>query len=95
MAIRAVVITVSDKGYAGLREDASGPVLAEALRAIGASIVAQTIVPDEREQIGGQDLAVVAAMSHQVHLDLSGHGSHLAVVSLLRSAAGQAARHRP
>ncbi len=51
MAIRAVVITVSDKGYAGLREDASGPALAEALRAIGASIVAQTIVPDEREQI--------------------------------------------
>jgi molybdenum cofactor synthesis domain-containing protein len=51
MEIRAVVITVSDKGYAGLREDTSGPALAEALRALGASIVGQAMVPDEREQI--------------------------------------------
>jgi len=51
MEIRAVVITVSDKGYAGLRADTSGPALAEALQNLGARIVAQAVVPDERDQI--------------------------------------------
>jgi molybdenum cofactor synthesis domain-containing protein len=48
---RAAVVTISDKGYAGEREDVSGPILAGLLRAIGAEVVAQTIVPDEPEQI--------------------------------------------
>lgn len=47
----AAVITVSDKGYAGQRQDLSGPALAEALVAMGATVVARTIVPDEEEQI--------------------------------------------
>ena len=52
MEIRAAVITVSDKGYAGQREDLSGPALVEALVAMGATVVARTIVPDDEEQIG-------------------------------------------
>jgi molybdenum cofactor synthesis domain-containing protein len=50
-AIRASVIIVSDKGYAGEREDASGPLLADLLRKMGAEVVSQTIVPDERTEI--------------------------------------------
>ena len=49
--IRASVITVSDKGYAGEREDASGPLLADLLRKMGAEVVSQTIVPDEQAEI--------------------------------------------
>lgn len=49
--IRAGVATVSDKGYAGKREDASGPLLAELLRKLGAEVVSQTIVPDEQAEI--------------------------------------------
>jgi molybdopterin adenylyltransferase len=49
--IVAAVITVSDKGYAGEREDVSGPVLAEALEAMGAEVAHQLIVPDESERI--------------------------------------------
>ena len=49
--IQASIITVSDKGYAGEREDVSGPLLADILRKSGAEVVSQTIVPDEREQI--------------------------------------------
>ncbi len=52
MEIRAAVITVSDKGYAGQRQDLSGPALTEALVAMGATVVARTIVPDDEEQIG-------------------------------------------
>jgi len=48
---RVAVVTISDKGYAGEREDVSGPLLADLLRTIGAEVVAQTIVPDEPAQI--------------------------------------------
>jgi len=49
--IRVSVVTVSDKGYAGRREDASGPLLAGLLREIGADVVSQMIVPDEQTTI--------------------------------------------
>lgn len=49
--MNAAVITVSDKGFAGKREDISGPLVADNLRAMGASVLEQIIVPDEEEQI--------------------------------------------
>ena len=49
--IQAAVITMSDKGYAGERQDTSGPLLAQLLRKMGAVIVSQIIVPDERVEI--------------------------------------------
>jgi len=42
---------VSDKGYAGLRADKSGPFLGQLLAAMGFEVVFSIIVPDEREQI--------------------------------------------
>lgn len=50
-AIRASVVTISDKASAGEREDASGPLLADLLRKIGIQVVMQIVVPDEREEI--------------------------------------------
>jgi len=47
---RIAVVTISDKGAAGLRTDASGPLIAERIRPIGA-VVHAAILPDEREQI--------------------------------------------
>ena len=47
----AAVVTVSDKGYAGLRADKSGPFLGQLLAAMGFEVVFSIIVPDEREQI--------------------------------------------
>ena len=49
--IHAAVLTVSDKGSRGEREDESGAALAEALRAMGVVQVERAIVPDERDQI--------------------------------------------
>lgn len=49
--IAAAVITVSDKGYAGAREDRSGPLLRDLLGSLGFEVIYHTIVPDEREQI--------------------------------------------
>ena len=66
MTIRAAVITISDKGYAGERQDASGPLLAEALRAMGAEVVEQTIVPDEPDMIA----RTLITLADEKHLDL-------------------------
>jgi len=64
--IRASVVTVSDKGYAGEREDASGPLLADLLRKMGAEVVSRTIVPDERAEIE----RVLTALADEAQVDL-------------------------
>lgn len=51
--MRAAVVTVSDKGYAGLREDSSGPVLRDLLRELGAQVGEPRVVPDEQDLIEG------------------------------------------
>jgi molybdenum cofactor synthesis domain-containing protein len=51
MAIRAAVLTVSDKASVGERIDTAGPAVAAILASIGADPVETSMVPDEREQI--------------------------------------------
>ena len=51
MAYTAAVITVSDKGYQGLREDTSGPNLVRILREKGFEVTYTAIVPDDSEMI--------------------------------------------
>ena len=65
-SIRAAVVTVSDKGYAGEREDASGPLLVNLLRKMGAEVVSQIIVPDEQAQIE----AILIELADEVQVDL-------------------------
>lgn len=47
MSYTAAVITVSDKGYAGEREDTSGPAIAAVLEEHGFDVIYRSIVPDE------------------------------------------------
>ena len=49
--IKAAVLTISDKGSRGEREDKSGEVIKEKLGLIKAEVVAYEIVPDERDII--------------------------------------------
>ena len=51
VAYTAAVITVSDRGAAGEREDASGPALVALLAGRGYDVVRTVIVPDERTDI--------------------------------------------
>ena len=51
MSYTAAVITVSDKGYRGEREDTSGPNLVAILKGRGFDVVYTAIVPDESEAI--------------------------------------------
>ena len=66
MKIRAAVVTVSDKGYAGEREDVSGPVLASALGDMGAEVLEQALVPDEPDLI----VATLTRLADRGDLDL-------------------------
>ncbi|NLW11676.1 MAG: MogA/MoaB family molybdenum cofactor biosynthesis protein [Clostridiaceae bacterium] len=50
---KIAVVTISDKGAAGLREDKSGPLLAEALAEVG-TVAYMSIVPDERAEISAE-----------------------------------------
>ena len=51
MTYAAAVITVSDKGADGLREDLSGPAVREALEKAGLKVVYTSIVPDRQPEI--------------------------------------------
>ena len=50
----AAVLTMSDQGAAGLREDTSGPALCEMLTAAGWDVVHTAVLPDDYEAIRGQ-----------------------------------------
>jgi molybdopterin adenylyltransferase len=49
--IQVAIVTVSDSAVAGTREDRSGPKLRERAEALGWSVAAQELVPDETGQI--------------------------------------------
>ncbi len=49
--IRTAVITLSDKGSRGEREDLSGPAIKEIVKKIGAEVEFYEIIPDEKELI--------------------------------------------
>lgn len=51
MEYRAAVITMSDKGSQGLREDTAGDVVVDILKANGWSVEYRTLIPDDLEQI--------------------------------------------
>ena len=51
MTIRAAIITISDKGSAGQRDDQSGKVIRDMITGIGFSVDHYEILPDEKELI--------------------------------------------
>jgi len=47
------ILTISDKGARGEREDASGAAIEEILYAAGGVVTCRAIIPDEKDTIGG------------------------------------------
>lgn len=48
---QAAVITLSDKGFSGIREDKSGPVMKERLQKEGYEVIEQLLLPDDRKRL--------------------------------------------
>jgi molybdenum cofactor synthesis domain-containing protein len=57
---RATVITVSDRSYAGVRPDTSGPLLATLLADLGFAVAPVVLVPDEASAVASAVRAAVA-----------------------------------
>ncbi len=57
--MRAAIITSSDSGYAGQREDVSGPVIQKILEQHGYEVVHQILLPDDREMLA-KEMARIA-----------------------------------
>ena len=72
--IQAAVLTVSDKGSRGEREDESGAALDEALRKLGAPSVERAIVPDEQDEIAAALVRWADETPVNLILTTGGHG---------------------
>lgn len=64
--LRAAVLTVSDRSSLGIRPDASGPKLQEALRKHDIEVVRTAVCPDEQSAI----IEILAAWSDEGGVDL-------------------------
>lgn len=73
MSFTAAVITVSDKGYRGEREDTSGPNLCAILEERGYDVVHTAIVPDDAELIKKE--LILCADEKQIALVLTTGGT--------------------
>lgn len=74
MAYTAAVITVSDKGSRGEREDTSGPALVEILKNEGYDVQYTAIVPDEKDQIKAELLKCADELKIALILTTGGTG---------------------
>ena len=63
---RAGIVTLSDKGAAGEREDKSGAVIKEILESAGYEVVSPSLLPDEGEALKTE----LIRLSDQVQCDL-------------------------
>ena len=74
MAYTAAVITVSDKGYRGEREDTSGPNLCAILREQGFDVCHTALVPDEAELIQAELIKCTDELNIALVLTTGGTG---------------------
>ena len=72
--IRTAIITLSDKGSAGEREDRSGAVIREMVTAVGASVDHYEVLPDERERIARVLTALADSRGFDLILTTGGTG---------------------
>ena len=82
--MRVAIITSSDSGYAGEREDKSGPVIAEMVTAAGYTVVSQEILPDDYEMLTKRMAEICD--SHGAELILTSGGTGFSVRDIMPEA---------
>ena len=70
----SAVITVSDKGFAGEREDLAGPAVQEMLEGGGYKVEYANIVPDEQDQIESELIKCVDELDFALVITTGGTG---------------------
>ena len=71
---RAAIITLSDSGYRGEREDKSGPVIRDILEKEGYEITFTELLPDDRAMIAGKLQEIADSGSTDLILTTGGTG---------------------
>lgn len=74
MKYTAAVLTISDKGYRGEREDTSGPALCQMLRAEGFDVCYTAMLPDEKDMIAAELIKCADEMNIALVLTTGGTG---------------------
>lgn len=72
--MRAAIITSSDSGYAGKREDMSGPAIREILEANGYEVVHTIMLPDDRKMLADEMARIADAGLAELILTTGGTG---------------------
>lgn len=70
----AAIITSSDKGYKGEREDKSGAVIKEILEANGFVVKEQVILPDDKEMLSNEFVRISDELEVNLILSTGGTG---------------------
>ena len=70
------IITSSDKGYAGEREDKSGAVIEKIVKEKGFKVERKVIVPDEREMLKKEFIYMSDELNLNLILNLYYHYMH-------------------
>ena len=68
------IITSSDKGYAGEREDKSGEVVRQLVEAAGFTVEKQIILPDDREMLANEFKVMCDELKVNLVLSTGGTG---------------------
>ena len=69
---RVAIITSSDTGYRGEREDLSGPAIREIVEKNGYEVVSEDVLPDDRKMLSERmaeiaDSGTAACVQHDYH----------------------------
>ena len=72
--MKAAIITSSDSGYAGEREDKSGPVIREILEANGYEVVHTILLPDDRKMLAEEMARIADAKMAELIVTTGGTG---------------------
>ena len=71
---RAAIITASDSGYRGEREDLSGPVIKEILEREGYEVISMDILPDDQVMLAGKLQEIADSDKAELILTTGGTG---------------------
>nr|WP_295264461.1 MogA/MoaB family molybdenum cofactor biosynthesis protein [uncultured Blautia sp.] len=71
---RAAIITVSDSGYRGEREDLSGPAIKEILEREGYEVISMDILPDDQVMLAGKLQEIADSEKAELILTTGGTG---------------------
>ena len=71
---RAAIITASDSGYRGEREDLSGPAIREILEREGYEVISMDILPDDQVMLAGKLQEIADSEKAELILTTGGTG---------------------